>query len=78
MSGEFLSVDIPASDLRSSGWHHASECPARLPSLPLPLGDALSDLHRQAHPDQPADPYACNREPCCRLSIAQISGRAAA
>jgi hypothetical protein len=77
-TGTAFSVDIPARDLRSAGWHHASECPARIPAFPLPLGDALAELHQQAHPGQPADPYACNQEPCCRLSLAQITGRSAA
>ena len=78
MNGLSFTYDIPAERMRQSGWHHVSECPARLPVLPLPLGEALRDLHVQAHPDQPADPYACGLEPCKRLSLAQISGRSAA
>jgi hypothetical protein len=77
-AGEVFTVEIPARDLKLSGWHHKSECPALIPSLPTTLSEAIRDLHAQAHPDQPADPYACNREPCRRLSLAQITGRSAA
>jgi hypothetical protein len=73
-----FTVEIPGAEMQQSGWHHKSECPARIPALPTALADAIFELHQQAHPDQPADPYACNREPCCRLSLAQITGRSAA
>lgn len=79
-SYETVEVSIDPDDLHEGGWHHEDECPAKgpedepEPSPMVSLIDAISSLHRQAHPCQASDPAICHEEPCRSLTVNQLRG----
>lgn len=65
-----VEVEVDISDLVEAGWHHEEECHAyggHERADREALTAAVSSLHRQAHPAQPADPFTCREEPCRSL-----------
>jgi hypothetical protein len=57
----------------------ACECPTCFPNRrhgEPTLLEAVHDLHRQAHPTQPADVVLCKAEPCRSLRFDTLTGAA--
>jgi hypothetical protein len=70
-----IEVEIDPDDLIDAGWVYVGEGSTRDPLVRMGLLDAVSSLHRQAHPRQALDPVLCHEEPCRSLTLGQLTDR---